>query len=265
MRFEVKDGSFSYGERQILNNISFCIDGNEIMAVLGPNGVGKTTLLRCMMGMLTWDSGQTFIDGAPLKEMKQSEIWQKIAYVPQSKSIDLSYTALEMVLMGRSSRLGLFSQPTRNDTTLARDALASVGVTFSENKPCSEMSGGELQMVLIARALCAQPEMLILDEPESNLDFRNQLVILDILKNLSREKGIAAIINTHYPEHAIKVSDKSLILNRNGRSIYGPSESVITEENLANAFSVSVKIIDFDFNGKKYRDVIPIEMLDEQG
>ena len=189
MKFEVINGSFGYGSAAILHDVSFSLEGNQVLAVLGPNGVGKTTLLKCMMGLLKWNRGETRIDGLAMDTMSHSRIWKRIAYVPQSKGISLSYTALEMVLMGRSARLGLFAQPSREDMAIAEKAMEEVGITFLKDKQCSRMSGGELQMVLIARALCTQPEMLILDEPESNLDFKNQLVILDIVKQRTRDRG----------------------------------------------------------------------------
>ena len=120
------------------------------------------------------------------------------------------------------------------------------------------MSGGELQMVLIARALSAEPEMLVLDEPESNLDFKNQLIVLETIVRLARDRGIAAVINTHYPAHALKIADKALILSRDGTSLCGPAEEVLNEENMRSAFDVRVKIADFLFEGLRYRSVIPI-------
>ena len=258
MKFEVINGSFGYGSAAILHDVSFSLEGHQVLAVLGPNGVGKTTLLKCMMGLLKWNRGETRIDGLAMDTMSHSRIWKRIAYVPQSKGISLSYTALEMVLMGRSARLGLFAQPSREDMAIAEKAMEEVGITFLKDKQCSRMSGGELQMVLIARALCTQPEMLILDEPESNLDFKNQLVILDIVKQLSRERGIAAIINTHYPAHALKIADRALILKRDGSSFYGEAGATITEENMKKAFSVEVKIADYCYENIHYHNVIPI-------
>ena len=258
MKFEVINGSFGYGSAAILHDVSFSLEGNQVLAVLGPNGVGKTTLLKCMMGLLKWNRGETRIDGLAMDTMSHSRIWKRIAYVPQSKGISLSYTALEMVLMGRSARLGLFAQPSREDMAIAEKAMEEVGITFLKDKQCSRMSGGELQMVLIARALCTQPEMLILDEPESNLDFKNQLVILDIVKQLSRERGIAAIINTHYPAHALKIADRALILKRDGSSFYGEAGATITEENMKKAVSVEVKIADYCYENIHYHNVIPI-------
>mgnify|MGYP003299020352 FL=1 len=123
MIFSVENGQFGYADRKILHGVSFSLESSEVMTVLGPNGVGKTTLLKCMMGLLNWETGKTLIDGKPMKEMKTSEVWRSIAYVPQSKGTALSYTAREMVLMGRSARLGLFSQPTKEDYRAADEAM----------------------------------------------------------------------------------------------------------------------------------------------
>ena len=141
MKFEVINGSFGYGSAAILHDVSFSLEGNQVLAVLGPNGVGKTTLLKCMMGLLKWNRGETRIDGLAMDTMSHSRIWKRIAYVPQSKGISLSYTALEMVLMGRSARLGLFAQPSRKDMAIAEKAMEEVGITFLKDKQCSRMSG----------------------------------------------------------------------------------------------------------------------------
>lgn len=261
MIFSVENGCFGYGEKKILKDVSFCLKDNEIMAILGPNGVGKTTLLKCMMGMLSWEKGRTLIDGKSLKQMKNTEIWKRIAYVPQSKGVALSYTALEMVLMGRSARLGLFAQPTKEDYLLAEEAMEQVGIIRLAGKQCCCMSGGELQMVLIARALCAKPQLLVLDEPESNLDFKNQLVVLETVQRLSKEQGIASIVNTHYPAHALKIADKALMLNYNGSCQFGDAADIVNERNMQNAFQVEVKIFDFQYKEQKHKGVIPISIL----
>lgn len=260
MIFSVENGQFGYGEKKILQNISFSLREREVMTVLGPNGVGKTTLLKCMMGLLRWEQGKTMIDGVPLQDMKAADVWRRIAYVPQSKGTALSYTAREMVLMGRSARLGLFFQPTKDDYQAADEAMELVGITHLSTKQCSCMSGGELQMVLIARALSADPEMLVLDEPESNLDFKNQLIVLETIQRLSKEKGIAAIVNTHYPAHALKIADKALLLDYNGGCLYGNISDVVNEENMQKAFHVEVKIIDFPYKNQNHKGVIPISI-----
>lgn len=261
MIFSVENGSFGYGERQILHNINFDLKSGEVLTVLGPNGVGKTTLLKCMMGMLKWNSGRTTLDEKPMNEMKPADVWQRIAYVPQSKVTALSYTAFEMVLMGRSARLGLFAQPSKEDYRIAEEAMESVGITHLRDKNCSKISGGELQMVLIARALSTRPEMLVLDEPESNLDFKNQLIVLETIQRLSKEQNIAAIVNTHYPAHALKIGDKALLLNYNGSCKFGPVTEIVSERNMGDAFKVEVKIVDFQYKDREHKGVIPISIL----
>ena len=261
MRFEVRNGSFGYKNRKILNDISFSIEDGEILSVLGSNGVGKTTLLKCMMGLLHWEKGGTYIDDVELSQIKQKEVWQKIAYVPQAIGSTFGFSVLDMVMFGRSAHLGTFSQPTKEDREIAEQALEDLGITYLKDKICSEMSGGELQMVLIARALTIHPNMLVLDEPESNLDFKNQLIILETIEKLAREKNISAIVNTHYPDHALKISNKALILNRDGTNFYGNAAEVINEPNMEKSFSVRVHIDNFTLDEREYNCVVPLNLL----
>ena len=123
------------------------------------------------------------------------------------------------------------------------------------------MSGGELQMVLIARALVTEPQMLVLDEPESNLDFKNQLIILETISRLAKERHLSAVVNTHYPEHALQISQQALILNRDGQSFYGPSDDIISEDNMRRAFGVKVQINRFIVDGKPYKSVVPLAVV----
>ncbi len=260
MKLEVQHGSFGYGRRAVLNDVSFSVSGGEVLAILGSNGIGKTTLLRCTMGLLKWNAGKTLLDGKDINSYKDTELWKRISYVPQAKNTVSLCTAKEMVLLGRSSHLGLFRQPGAEDIRKAEEALEFVGMSKLADKSCMRISGGELQMVLIARALCTEPELLILDEPESNLDFRNQLLVLETIAKLAQENGIAAIMNTHYPVHALKISDKALILNDDLTNIHGPSSELISEENLTNAFHVDVRIGKNEYEGRSYRSVIPIRI-----
>ena len=232
-----------------------------VILVVGVNGVGKTTLIKCMIGLLKWKSGCSELDGTNISQLRHRELWQKIAYVPQAKGSAFSYSAIDMVTLGRSAHLGTFSQPGKEDRAAAERAMEDMGITYLHDKLCNEMSGGELQMVLIARALTIDPCMLVLDEPESNLDFKNQLIILDTIKNLSEKRGISAIVNTHYPEHALKISDKALILNRDGTSEYGAAEEVINEENMRRSFSVQVYIDNFEYEGVRHKSVVPLYLV----
>lgn len=261
MIFEVKNGSFGYKDTMILDDINFTVQDGEVMSILGPNGVGKTTLLKCMMGLLKWKQGTSTLDGQNIKNIKPREFWQKIAYVPQAKGSAFGFSAIDMVTLGRSAHLGTFSQPKEEDREAARRAMEDMGILYLKDKLCTEMSGGELQMVLIARALTIDPQMLVLDEPESNLDFKNQLIILETIRNLSKKRGISAVVNTHYPEHALKISDNALILNREGRNIFGRAEEIINEENMKKAFSVQVYIDQFHYQGTNYKSVVPLYLV----
>lgn len=260
MTFEVKNGCYRYPgtERQILKDVCLRVESGKVLSVLGSNGVGKTTLLRCMMGMLKWNSGESLLDGTPLAQIPERELWQKIAYVPQAKSSVFSYTAKEMVTLGRSSHLKMFELPSAKDEKLALACMESIGILGLKDKQCNEMSGGELQMVLIARAITSNPSMLVLDEPESNLDFKNQLTVLNCIQELAHQRGISAIINTHYPDHALQIADDALILNRDGTCMYGKCTEVISEENLNRAFSVRVCIRSVEVENEAFHCVIPV-------
>ena len=139
--------------------------------------------------------------------------------------------------------------------------MAEVGIEHLADKPCNQMSGGELHMVLIARALVTEPKMLILDEPESNLDFKNQLIILDTIARLAKERHLSAIVNTHYPEHALQISNQALLLNRGGQSFYGESDTIINEANMRRAFGVNVHINHFTIGDKSYKSVVPLQVV----
>lgn len=261
MKLSVKNASFRYNKgRTLFDNVEFSIHSGEIMTILGSNGVGKTTFLRCMMGFLRWTKGETFIDDRPLSSIKQPQLWKRIAYVPQARGVNFPYTVLEMVLMGRSPHLGVFSVPSARDMETAKKALCEVGISSLAHKACTEISGGELQMVLIARALSAEPSLLILDEPESNLDLRNQLLILDMLVKLARQKGVACIINTHYPQHALSISDKTLLLGSGPKHIFGDTREIITEDNLREYFGVDALIVKGEKANQKSNAIIPFAL-----
>ena len=263
MNLTVNNGTFFYRkEIPIFKDIHFSVDSGEILAILGPNGAGKTTLLRCITGMLRWRAGQSLLDGEPIHTMRPQKLWQKMAYVPQAKAASSAYTAFETVLLGRSSRLNAFSVPKQEDLEKAREVMELLGIFHLADKKCAEMSGGELQMVLIARALASEPQVLILDEPESNLDFKNQLIVLDAMSTLA-QKGMTCIFNTHYPAHALQRADKSLILSRGGDYVFGTTAAVVTEENIRKAFGVDAVIGEIETPENQLTNVIPLQIARE--
>ena len=263
MNLTVKNGSFFYQkDTPIFNDINFSVDSGEILAILGPNGAGKTTMLRCITGMLKWKGGQSLLDGEPIHTMTPRKLWSRMAYVPQAKAASSAYTAIETVLLGRSSHLNAFSTPKQEDWETAREILELLGIAHLAEKKCSAISGGELQMVLIAKALASEPKVLILDEPESNLDFKNQLVVLDTMTKLA-QNGMTCIFNTHYPAHALQRANKSLILSRGGDYVFGSTATVVTEENIRKAFGVDAVIGEIETPGNILQNVIPLNIASE--
>ena len=254
----IENGSFAYKSGpQILKDINIELSPGEILAVLGPNGAGKTTLLRCMMDMLHWQSGRSLLDGEDIRSIPASKLWRRMAYVPQARSAAVSYTAFQTVLLGRSSRIGAFSAPSAEDMKIAEQVMERLGISHLADKPCYAISGGELQMVLIARAMAAEPEILVLDEPESNLDFKNQLIVLDAMTALAAE-GVACIFNTHYPAHALQRAAKSLMLSKDGRSVFGNTTEVVTEENIRRAFGVDALIGEVETPQSVMKNVVAV-------
>ena len=260
LKLTVENGSFAYPKSpEIFHDIGFEVESGQILAVLGPNGSGKTTLLRCVMGMLKWKSGQSLLDGENIQAMPSRRQWSRMAYVPQAKTASGAYTAFQTVLLGRSSRINGLSSPKKGDIEAAEEAMDRLGISHLAQKSCAAVSGGELQMILIARALAAKPEILILDEPESNLDFRNQLIVLDTMSKLAGE-GMACIFNTHYPSHALQRADRSLILSKGGEYTAGATARVITEENIRRAFGVNAVISQVETPQSMLGHVMPIDL-----
>ena len=260
---KIENGCFAYkGGPQILKDINIEVRPGEILAVLGPNGAGKTTLLRCMMDMLHWQSGKSLLDGEDIRSIPASKLWRRMAYVPQARTAAASYTAFQTVLLGRSSRIGAFSSPSEEDLKAADRVMERLGISHLADKPCHAISGGELQMVLIARAMAAEPEILVLDEPESNLDFKNQLIVLDTMTALAAE-GVACVFNTHYPAHALQRAGKSLMLAKDGNSVFGETTAVVTEENIRRAFGVEALIGEVETPRSIMKNVVAVGLSED--
>lgn len=259
---EIIDGSFYYTRsRPILQDINVSMSDGELLAILGPNGIGKTTLLRCMLGLLPWSSGKTLIDGRDISTLRSQELWSQIAYVPQARNAGaLSLTGLDMVTIGRSTRLGLLSQPGPKDREIAEAVMAEIGISHLADKLCGQMSGGQFQMVLIARALAGDPKIMVLDEPETGLDFRNQLIVLNLLESLAKARELLVIMNTHYPAHALRISTSALLLRPSKPPHFGSTKDVITAANLQSTFGVEIAISEIDIDARTYPAIIPLKV-----
>lgn len=261
MILEVENGCFGYPKQEeILTDINIKLEEGHILSVLGPNGIGKTTLLKCMIGLMPWSRGRSLLAGKDIRTLKSKEIWNMISYIPQTHGFSFSYTGLEMVMLGRSSHLGLFQQPGNREIEMAEAMMDKVGITRLADKDCNRMSGGELQMVLIARALINEPKLIILDEPETGLDFHNQILVLNMVEKLAREENISAIMNTHYPTNAMSIADEALMMNRKGDRFYGPTAEILNERNISKSFDVNVVVDEIMYQNRTIRSVVPVSL-----
>lgn len=246
---EVKDISFSYDDEEIFSNISFSIDKGDVLCILGPNGTGKTTLIKCLNALNDIDAGEILINGTNIKKLSFSEISRYIGYIPQSHVPSFPFTVLDVVVMGRAPYLNLTSSPKKEDIEIALNALKTLGIDDLKDKEYTNLSGGERQLVFLARVLCQQPDILILDEPTSHLDFGNQIKLLEIIDNLSKS-GLSIIMSSHFPDHAFLSSNKVAIMKDKHFIDFGSPEDVVTEDNLRKAYSIEVNLIELDDDRK---------------
>lgn len=240
VRLEAEALCIGHGRRVVAQDMAFSLDAGEVVVLLGPNGGGKTTLFRTLLGLLPALGGRLVLDGRALTQWTRREIARRLGYVPQGHAALFPYTALETVLMGRAAHLSPLAQPARADREIAQRSLARMGVEHLAHRSVSEISGGERQLVLIARALAQEPGLLVMDEPTASLDFGNQQRVLDQIRGL-RDQGMAILVSTHQPEHALAVADRIALLHE-GRLIGpGPVAEVATPQRLANLYGVTVQ------------------------
>jgi iron complex transport system ATP-binding protein len=217
----------------LFENLSFSLARGATLVLLGRNGRGKTTLLKCLAGLLAPTSGRIRCDG-------------QIGYVPQSFAPTFAYSVFDVVLMGRARHVGLFGNPTAKDRAHAREALDLVGLEGFAERAVTTLSGGERQLVLIARALASEAELLLLDEPAAALDFRNQALVLATLRELSAARGMTIVMTTHEPTHALAIADRALLLYGAGRAEEGPVEAMCTAERLSALYGLAMRRVDAD-------------------
>ncbi|MGM9626857.1 MAG: ABC transporter ATP-binding protein [Faecousia sp.] len=238
----MKNLSFSYGERPVLRDISFRVEQGEFLSILGPNGVGKSTLFRCVLGLLSGYTGQVLVDGVDARQFSIRESARHIAYIPQSSHPIFNYRVFDIVLMGATSAVSVLRAPGREHTERCHWALEKVGISHLADRCYHRLSGGEQQLVMIARALVQNAPILMLDEPTANLDFGNQLRVLEQVRSLARE-GYTIIQTTHHPEQSYLFSDRILAL-QNGRVLLeGAPSQVLTQQAIRDLYGVEVDVV----------------------
>ena len=241
MRMRVEDLHFSYSSHEVLKGVSFGVEDCGFVSLLGPNGAGKSTLFRCMLGLLEPGSGSVHICGRDIRHMPPAELSHRVAYIPQSHTPIFNFSVFDMVLMGTTAQLPLFSSPGKKQKELAEAAMERLGISHLRNRGCSNISGGERQLALIARAIAQQAKILVMDEPSASLDYGNKLRVMETVKSLTRD-DYTVIQSTHDPDQAYLYSDQILALYDGKLLANGTPQETISSELISTLYGVDVEV-----------------------
>jgi iron complex transport system ATP-binding protein len=234
--------AYGYRDRPVGREIALSLQAGEVLALLGPNGHGKTTLLKTLLGLLPAQGGAVTLDGRPLAALSLLERAKALGYVPQAHAGTFAFSVAEIVLMGRTAHGGVFGRPSRRDHEMAGAMLARLGIAHLAQRPYTQISGGERQLALIARALAQEPRFVILDEPTASLDFGNQGKVMREVRRLAAE-GLGVLFTTHDPNQALRHADRAMLL-RDGVEIgVGPVAALLTPDRLEALYRAPVETV----------------------
>lgn len=238
---EVRRLEIGYEQKTVAKEISFTLDTGEVLCLLGPNGAGKTTLFKTILGFLPKQEGEILLDGTQVDYRDRKRLARHIAYVPQAHEPPFPFGVLDVVLMGSLSKCDLFMGPSKKEKIQAEQILEELGIRHLKNAVYTEISGGERQMVLIARALMQEPRYLMMDEPTSNLDFGNQIRVLEQIGRLAVGK-MGIIMTSHFPDHAFLCCSRAAVLSKGKPFAIGDVEDIVTEQKLHEAYGIRVRV-----------------------
>jgi iron complex transport system ATP-binding protein len=233
--------SFGFPEKPVLQNISLTVHKGEIISLLGPNGSGKTTLLKTLLGLYQLDKGRVLFEGRSIASLRKKSLARNIAYVPQVHRASFAYRVIDVVLMGRIPHKTFFSRFSPADLEIALDSLDKLSILHLKDKPYTQISGGERQLTLIARAMTQEAHTFIMDEPANGLDYGNQIKLLEGLMDLGDE-GYTFVKSTHFPDHALWIADRVIMLKEGSIIADGAPDDVITSENLFALYGREVNV-----------------------
>lgn len=253
----VQELSFSYHHAPILREVSFSVEEGSVLCILGSNGTGKTTLLRCLLGFLQPNNGHITIAEKNATVLNAQNRAHLIAYVPQHSDLAFPFSVQEVVLMGRVSHIALHATYSQHDYELVQQSLKTLGIEHLAHKRFSELSGGQQQMVLVARALTQQARILIMDEPTSALDYHNQICILHAIRELANN-NYTICMTSHYPDHAFLAADQ-VILMKEGRIAYsGAPRDVLIDKNLSDIYETPVTVAHIQTQDQEISTCVPL-------
>lgn len=236
--------AFAYtADRPVLRDINFEVSAGEVLMILGSNGCGKSTLMRLLLNDRHSASGRITLDGSNLRELSPADISRRVAMVFQDHNAPFPFDVIDVVAMGRTPYLSAFATPRARDMRICEDALDTVGMTHLAHTPYTQISGGERQMVLIARALAQQTPLIMMDEPTSHLDYRNAAVVIQTANRLATEQNKAVVMVTHLPDQAFYYPSKAALMKGGTFFAVGPSREVLTEENLTHTYGMRIKVL----------------------
>lgn len=236
---EARSLSFGYGRKIVGRDVGLEVRPGEVVCLLGPNGSGKTTLFKTLLGLLPVMAGEVRLGGRPLHELARDEIARRVAYVPQAHAAHFPFRVLDMVVMGRTAHMPLFSAPTREDRTKAMEALETLGIADLADTEYTRISGGQRQLALVARALAQNAPAIVMDEPTASLDFGNQVTVLSEITRLA-SRGLAVLLSTHDPDHAFGIGTRVALIDGGSLFDQGSPDQVLTPERLHQVYGVRV-------------------------
>ena len=243
MSIQIHNLSFAYSVRDVLKDITLSVEQGQLLAVLGPNGVGKTTLFRCILGLQPHYKGEIFIDGVDAHTLSARELAHRIAYIPQTHGMTFGYSVQDMVLMGTTHNVSSMSVPRQKELEQANAALEKLGISHLSYQNFAKLSGGEQQLVLIARALAQNAKTLLMDEPTASLDYGNQSLVLRQVRMLADE-GYTVLLSTHNPQHALWYADIAVALLDGSVTALGAPDEVVDAKLIEHLYGVKVLLVE---------------------